>query len=58
MMGSDIMRAIGMEATDGSSTIIIGIVITSVISVTTGTIIRAKMSTTIIASADREISFL
>lgn len=57
MTGSDILRVIGKETTDRSSTIIVGIIITTVISITIGTIITAKMITTIIATTDRENRF-
>jgi hypothetical protein len=55
MMESGIMRDIGMEAADGASTIIIGIIATTVtgimtVMITTGTIITTEMSTVIITT--------
>jgi hypothetical protein len=60
-MESVIMRVIGMEATDGSTTTIIGIVITTVIGITTGmiittgTTITAEMTIMIITTVDRQL---
>lgn len=59
MMERGILRVIGMEAMDGSNTIIVGIMVTNVISITTGTTITTRTIITtgtiiaIITSTDR-----